>query len=378
MRPIFRFLFLGAAFLAGACKTGAVPPVKPALGAPAVGAPAIGAYVWGGYYREDASPAGLAASVRFVLDQGFGTVRIAVSPRSVGELNLGPGACTGQKDVGCILDLVLEDPVFADPRLKTLILTIGDFTTFPEHQVDPDFIAANRDRIVREYRSALAAIDRHLGITPVDVVLTNWEGDNMVYCGGVYRFAKDPQFRPGCAGGTEAGIGRRLDGLMSWFALRRATVEAYRPVSPNLRLHYAVEFNNLHILDQDCRGDGCNPALGVFRRLSSEPRPELCSYSSYDGLNRGLLDQDIATMLRVCDKVIIGEIGFPAWGPNTEKARAGYAANARALLRWKDRIFAIVFWNAFESKNAADKGYGLWTAEGAPRNITALPPALRP
>jgi len=338
----------------------------------------VGAYVWGGYYREDASAAGLAASVRFVLDQGFGTVRIAVSPRTVEELHLGHDTCAGDRQVGCILDQVLADNVFTDPRLKTLILTISDYATFPGHELDAGYIAANRDRIAGEYRAALAVLDRRLGSHPIDVVLSNWEGDNMVYCGAAYSYAHDPKFRPGCAGGTEAGIAQHLDGLMAWFQLRRDTVYAYRPASPGIRFHYAVEFNSLHIVQQDCKGGGCNPALSVFHRLKDGPRPELCSYSSYDGLNRGLLEADIRTMLTICDKVIIGEIGFPAWGPNAERARSNYAANTAALLRQKDHIFAVVFWNAFESKNASDKGYGLWTAEGLPRNLTALPPALRP
>ena len=339
--------------------------------APAAEAP-VGVYVWGGYYREDASLAGLAASLRFVLDRGFSTIRIAVTPHRAEEMRLGAEICPTHRDLGCFLDRILAEPVFQDPRLKTLMLTLSDFTTEPGRQLDPAFVAAHHEAIAGEYRGALAAIDRRLGGHPLDVVLSNWEGDNLVYCGGVYRYATDPRARLACAGGTQAGIKSRLDGLMAWLALRREAVAGFHPRSPNLRLHDAVEFNSLHILEQECKTGGCAPALSVFKRLAAGPRPELCSYSAYDGLKRGMLEQDIETMLRFCDKAIIGEIGFPG------QAAAGYAAAAPVVLRHRDRIFAIIFWNAFESKNATDKGYGLWTAEGAPRAIDALPPSLRP
>jgi len=341
-------------------------------GGPAnAGVPGIGAYVWSGYYRDDASAAGFASSAQFVLDQGFTTLRITASPTTVAELHLG-AACASNPQIACILNQQLAGAAFSDRRLRLLILTIADFAA-SGHYTDPVFIAANRARIAAEYTAALAFLDKRLAGMSVDVVLTNWEGDNMVYCGAAYSYATSPSFRVACP-----GIKSRLDGFMAWSELRRGIVESYQAGSPGLHYHYATEFNVMHMLATECKGV-CDPTLDVLHRLAVLPaRPALCSYSAWDSFNRGLLAADLDPIRAVCDQVIIGELGFAATGSANAVAQQGFADAGAAIARNASWIPATILWNAFEVPETVNKGYGLWTVSGAARNLTLLPAALRP
>ncbi len=92
----------------------------------------------------------------------------------------------------------------------------------------------------------------------------------------------------------------------------------------------------------------------------------------------GTLIKTIEQLLSVCNRLILGEVGIRSKGGDNDVVRERYGEVEAGLALYRGRISAVVLWNAFEAKQSAAPGYGLFRYDGKPLGITLLPAGLQP
>lgn len=355
---------VGAALAACAILLLSSAPVSAA--APA---PLIGPYIWGGYLPGKTLAERRAKSVRFMLDKGFKAVRIAISERDTG-----PSDCPGPHRLTCAVTTALRDRTFDDARLRLLMITLQDSRVRQLLNRPVETNKAALKALGEEYDEALNALAMRFRNHKVTIVISNWEGDNMVYCGAVYRFGRDPGFAHKCAPDGRADIARRLDAFFDWVRVRRDEVLAVKRRYPGLDLRYAVEFSALHLDDPHCTI--CDPRQLVVSRLMSEGQHDLCSYSAYQSVRRRSLPRDIEELASTCRQLILGELGIDHLRPNV--AAQHWQDAAAAIMRERSRLFAVFVWHGFDSADTGKPGFGLFEGDGSPTGIKQMPASLLP
>lgn len=329
--------------------------------------PLVGAYVWGGLLNGKPTVENFHDSVKFVLDHGFEAVRFAVTPGSL--TSYGVPSCAAADQMRCALKSLLDAPVFDDERLKLVVITLHDFSFGQRPMVDADFLERHRAALVQEYRAGLAVISQRFANRKTTVVISNWEGDNIVYCGSVYRFATIEQFAVDCRGQAASNVEHRMQGFVAWLKLRSELVDEARRNSPAVSLLHAPEVNNVVLFEHRCRHQ-CDPSATLLGRLGELPGLRLCSYSAYDSVRENLLSAALTRLSTVCPAIMLGEIGIRT--PDVSSAQADKRAESVI-----DQVrhasvplpSAIIVWNAFEARASRDAGFGLFEEDGRPRTF---------
>lgn len=376
--PHALLLAMLAAWPAG--RASAQPAEAPAAGTPV--APLVVPYLWGGMLEASGGAnagAGVARfhrSVGFLLDHGFQAVRFTVTTAALPELGLAGGLCRAEQGIACPLEAALADPVFDRPELGLLMVTLHEARA--REALGEGLSAAAEDDLAAEFSLALDVLWRRFRGRRLRVVVSNWEGDNMVHCGSVARYARQADFAARCETGAGDGVDLRLARFMAWMALRDRAVAAARRRHPAFDLEHAPEFNIARLGPDNCN-TRCDVRRTVFEAIAREGGRKLCSYSAYNSTNRGLLAEDLPRLLRGCERLILGELGFDAARQGQEGARRGFALAAEAVARFPGRVPAVVVWNAFNraGSEARDR-HGLFDADGGAALLPALPPALAP
>jgi hypothetical protein len=236
-----------------------------------------------------------------------------------------------------------------------------------------------RQTIKTEFSASLSVIQKRFEGKPIKIILSNWEGDNIVYCGAVARFIKSSEFAQRCDGADGQGIERRLVRFGEWVELRDSAIQDIKRRHPNLDVEQAPEFNIANLHPERCV-QSCDEKSTVLNFLAAQGSRPLCSYSSYNSINTGMLSQDLPKILQICDKVILGEVGFGNKQRGSLGVTQGYAKVAEAVAANRDRISAVVFWNAFSRGQSAapEDSFGLYNDDGSLENLRYLPAELRP
>lgn len=337
--------------------------------------PIVGAYLWGGMLQGAEGTDRFHKSLKFLLDQGFQAVRFTVSSSTLRELGLDRVSCGQPRRIGCYLEKALADPVFDDQRIKLLMITLHEFGS---QEALSRGVDGDRAREVEtEFRQAVDILQRRFAGRPVRIVISNWEGDNMVYCGAVFGYMRNASKARACDSQDGNGIQRRLTNFLDWMKLRDAVVQAARARHPDFNIAHAPEFNVANLRTQQCV-TSCDATKTVFETLARAGQRPLCSYSSYNSATRGQLQQDLPRLLRTCQQLILGELGFPERRGN-ETVRSGFATAAAAIAQQQDKIPAVIIWNAFNVPGVTrDNSYGLFRQDGSRGNIDNLPAELQP
>lgn len=339
----------------------------PGSAQPQTGRPLVGAYVWGGLLHGTPTIENFHESVKFLLDRGFEAVRFAVTPGSLASY--GVPSCAATEQMRCALKPLLDTPVFDDARLKLVVITLHDFSFGQRPMVDTDFLEQHRAALAEEYRAGLAAIAERFANRKTTVVISNWEGDNVVYCGSVYRFATVEQFAADCREQKADNVEHRMQGFIAWLKLRSELVDEVQRNSPAATLLHAPEVNNVVLFEHRCRHQ-CDPSATVLGRLRELPGLRLCSYSAYDSVRENLLAAALTRLSAVCPAIMLGEVGIRA--PAVSSAEADLRAKSviDQVRRASPQVpFAIIVWNAFEARASRDAGYGLFEEDGRPRTF---------
>lgn len=339
--------------------------------------PDIGVYVWGGLLNKGEAAGQLSRSVDFLLDQGFASIRFATT-RSAGDayrLNLS-GCPDKRPDLTCFLRQQLGSRTFDDPRLTSLYITLEDTGT-DWKMIGGKGIPTQAKLAMRaEYDAAFDYLAKRFSHHPIPITILNWEGDNEIYCGAAYQFATQAAFRKKCL--LAGDPAPRLSRFVDWMDIRQQAVNAANRRHPGLVLRIGYEVNNLRMFSRDCQPAGqCGSFATVLEAVGkARKHVPLCSYSAYDSLNHETLALDLPLLLTICEKLILGEVGFRLAGNNMQAALAKHTAFIDAIRPYIGRISAIIYWNGFESSTGKDLGFGLFTNEGKPLMINAVMPSL--
>ena len=244
---------------------------------------------------------------------------------------------------------------FDHPGIGVYLLTTYDATTTPGNPTEKAFLnpnfytASNTAALEREYREFTFYLYQTYHGTGKRFIISNWEGDNEIYCGSTYGYAKDASFRNSCnmaypslhlgqQYGSVPNPYAALGAMQLWFAARQRGVAQGRLDAANagysgVEVYHAPEFVSVNILrNSPCRlEDGfCAPGEPT-KSLLYDAIPYLdfdfVSYSAYNSTNltspdespnsaKARLVNDLDTIQSVISSrnIIIGEFGHGSLG----------------------------------------------------------------
>jgi hypothetical protein len=333
----------------------------------------VGIYHWGSQY-----PTSVSQGVRQIAALGGHIARIALSARSYVDYQMA-SACypnfsltsfAQEPDIKAALD---------NPDIDVYMLTAYDGTSFSDciHQnfLVPAFYTSDaQSKMVDEYAEFTLYLYRTYVKTHKRFIISNWEGDNSIYCGSANSYAVDQQFQAYCNSiyarsyGGNQSPNDSIAGLKFWFEARQQGVAKGRQMAAALgiggtRVLVAPEFCVINVL----RNQGLKSVLYDVLPFTSF---DYVSYSSYESINQAdpvaALIADLNTIRDVVGStaIIIGESGFARsqWGDQAV-ARTSEVINA-ALSFGTPYLFQ---WGLYDQ--SASNTFGLFDTNG---NGTAL------
>jgi hypothetical protein len=334
----------------------------------------IGIYHWGGQFSQSVSQ-GVAA----ISALGGEVVRISLSARFYRDYNMGTDCLPGFTLTGG-----MQDPdvirALADPRIKVVMITAYDGTTYGDCQqmryFDPAFYSEQNTAALRkEYSDLTLYLSRTYLRSRKVFILSDWEGDNAIYCGDAYDFALTAEFRRACLAQYETQYGvasptEAFQGLRLWLDARAKGISDGRDLARadgirGVRVLHAPEFNIVRALHD--RG-----FESVLYDVLPSATFDYVSYSAWESINTadpsGNLCTDLDTIRSVtgADRIIVGETGFSrtAW-PGLDVERTNRVISA--ALHWG--VAYIMQWNLYD-QDARDE-FGLYDLQGHPTPLAA-------
>ncbi len=329
--------------------------------------PVIGIYHWDG-----AAAKSISAGVERIAELGGRAARIAVSARYYTDYNAG-SEC--YRDFS--LPAIVREPdlrrALGNERIEIFMLTAYDGTSFGDcttkRFLNPEFYTAeNTASMVKEYSDLTLYLYETYKNTGKQFILSNWEGDNTIYCGGAYAYATDPAFRAECDrryselySGND-GPEKSLTGFRLWFETRELGIADGRQRARALgfggiEVYQAPEFSIVRTL----RDAGLKSVLyDVLPYLGFER----VSYSSYESIDRtdpaAALEADLETIRGVsgATRIIIGEMGFArsVWKEDAIGRIQAIVSTAAAA-----GVPLIFQWQLYDQAPGID--YGLYDSE---------------
>jgi hypothetical protein len=335
----------------------------------------LGIYHWGGRHA-----AGFEAGIRDLISLNAGIARIALGPKSDIDYNRGK-SCIGGFSLPRALDDLDLRSALAHPRLKVVVMTVFDGASFGDCQthsyLSPAFYTPDRRAaLIEEYSDFVYRLYVLFHGTGKQFILSNWEGDNAIYCGSAHRFVISGQFRAQCLSAYPISYaGNRhphdsIQGMILWFNARHTGVErgrerALRDGYTGVRTAIAPEFSAVRML----RDHGLWSVLfDVIPRV----RFDYVSYSAYESLDSpdpsSTLKADLDTIRAVTGvepgQIVIGEFGFANSVYGTSQIERSKAV-AEAAIAWG--VFFLLQWNLYDQDR--ENNFGLFDGDG---NITEL------
>ena len=333
----------------------------------------VGIYHWAGLGARSVSE-----GVDRIRRIGGHAVRLTLSARYYSDYNLAAGCYDD-----FTLSAVAAEPdvagALADPAIAFYMITAYDGVTFSDCQtsrfLNPDFYTpSNVARIEEEYAAFTYQLYELGAGTGKRFLISNWEGDNAVYCGAAYRYAMDQPFQSWCdenyaflyAGNS--GPAESLEGLRLWFTARWRGIEEgkRRAAAAGLRdvaVFTAPEFSIVRALHDHGLGS-------VLYDVVPNVPFDYVSYSAYESINRPdaarELRKDLDTIREVAgtDAVVLGEVGFSrsVWGSETAARTQTVVETA---LDWG--VSYVFQWALYD--HSAEVDFGLCDPQGRETSV---------
>lgn len=350
---------------------------------PAHAAGWVGAYVWGGVVTQSAGVQRFYDTVGLALASGFDTIRIAPGPTAIDATPLN-SSCTGSDNLACYAQILFASPVWNHPGLKRVMLTAIDRKCQSiggnNGCLTASTLTANQAAIKAEYADLFAYLATRFAGRNVQFILSNWEGDNFVFCGDAFGIGTSGTKAQACQATFPAGQTnvQRLQAHLQWHAIRDSAVSDFVAANPTFNLIHAPEFNSYNLFNSGC-GGFCDPNTDtVLKQIALAGGRQYCSYSSYDSqgpANGTYLANVQAILATACTNLIIGEAGY-------DLLNAGGLRNNVELfkaldqLRTQPGVLGVIPWNAVNPGNGSQK-FGIFDTTGASQLLQFLGP-LRP
>lgn len=332
----------------------------------------IGIYHWGGQLTTS-----MSSGVERIASLGGHVARVAYSPTYYTDY----GVRTGCYPNYSLSNLAQEPDVqraLDNPDIHVFILTAYDGLTFGDcrhHKYfNPDFYTAeNIAALKAEYSDFVLYLFRRYANTNRRFILSNWEGDNAVYCGAAWGYAVDPATRTDCdqtypdkyeGNATPA---QSFAGMRLWLLTRQAGIDDGLARARVLGLTgfevlHAPELNIVTTLEQ-------YGLPSLLRDVLPSLQPSYVSYSSYESLGTNdpasSLAADIATIRAITGVrgLIIGEAGYP----RSDTQQVGHISVALQV-SLQCAVDYFIYWNLNDQSSTASFGLfdftGDFTATG--------------
>ncbi len=338
--------------------------------------PAIGVYLgWVGTHPGDR----LKEGARLAKQSGFQTIRLPLVASIERDFGIGT-VCNERQTLEALVSLPAYANVLADPAFRTVFLTVwGDPNSYdgcgvrdPTNDQHPHkrylersfySVQANRDRMRDEYANLTYRIYQTYQDSGKVFGISNWEGDNELYCDGAWYFANKPSFKSDCEKKrvTDEAVlayrdflNLRQQGIES--GRRRAALEGLKGIS----VVSVVEVSALRFLKDSQLPSMLNEVIPFVSR------PDYVSYSAWESI--GSADQlfkDLTELQkRFQERLIVGEFGFDR---GLDPAAADHATTTISTMQAAHTPYAIL-WQIFDQPplvGLGDKGlYGLYDDAG--------------
>jgi hypothetical protein len=191
-----------------------------------------------------------------IVQLGGHVARVVLSPRYYLDYNLGSTCYPGYS----LSTLAREADVqrtLGNPSLDVLMLTAYDGVSFADCQhprfLNPSFYTPeNTAAIEQEFSDFTLYLYESYQHTTKRFIISDWEGDNAVYCQAAYSYATNLQFRSYCDANYLALYGNQsvaesIQGLKLWEQARQRGIAAGRSRAAaegigDMRVYLAPEF----------------------------------------------------------------------------------------------------------------------------------------
>jgi hypothetical protein len=322
----------------------------------------VGFYHWGGKQPDDFSK-GIASLQRL---QGR-IFRISLSARM--ELDYGIGSrCLADFSLPGVLERPHVRRAVTDPQLEMLMITAYDGVSFADcathAYLSPGFYTPEHtEKLVQEYEAFAYRLRELAHSRRVQLIISNWEGDNAIYCGSAYSYTISTEFQESCTDaypGPYAGNRRpseSIAGMILWHRARYAGISKGNARADKAGLNskpvlVAPEISAVRMLE-------AKGLPSVLRDVVPHIPFDYVSYSSYESLSSedpaAVLSSDLRTIRAVAatDRIIVGEVGFPRASTSN-----GLVAKTIKVLRAAIESGAayIIQWNLHDGSSADQFG----------------------
>lgn len=356
------------------------------LALPARSAGWVGAYVWGGVVTQSTGVQRFYDTVRLSLAAGFDTIRIAPGPSAV-DGNIIAGSCPGDDNLACYSRILFASSVWDHPNLKRIMLTAIDrkcqsLAGGNQGCLTASTLTANKVAIKAEYAAMFTVLRDRFAGRSIQFILSNWEGDNFVFCGSAYDFGRN-------AGGTAAANCQatfpsgqtnvqRVQAHLLWHSYRDEAVAEFIAANPGFNLINAPEVITYNLFNPGC-GGLCNPETDtILKQIALAGGRPYCSWSSYDAqgpANGAYLAAVQDILATACQNLIIGEAGFDLLGAGNLQ-RNVEVFKALDQIRNVPGVLGVIPWNAVDPASGSQK-FGMFDTNGKAQLLPFLGP-IRP
>lgn len=289
-------------------------------GASAVPSSVIGFYDWGGERPDDFSE-GMA----HLRELNARVARITLSARMDIDYRTG-SQCIAGFSLPATLQRSQLRRVLTEPQLDVVMITaydgagFSDCATYP--YLSPGFYTAeNTRRVIQEYSDFAYQLRQLNDGNGKQIILSDWEGDNAIYCGSAYLYVISSDFRQSCESiYTSTYPGNRspddtVQGMILWHRARYAGVAAGNARADadgfhSQRIQVAPEISAVHMLS-------ASGYKGILQDVIGHVPFDYISYSAYESLGTPdptqSLRNDLNTIRDITGttRIILGEMGYP-------------------------------------------------------------------
>jgi hypothetical protein len=344
----------------------------------------VGTYIWGGLVSQGTGAQQVYNSVNHVLVAGFDTVRLKIGPSQAADYGLSPDPCPSDKTLACYARAMLASSAWDNPGLKRVMVTAHDFSAYlaaggNSGYLNASVLTANATAIKAEYVGLIQVLYDRFSGRGVQIILSNWEGDNLIFCGSAFDFGRVGGNAATCQATFPAGQTnvQRIQNYMQWLALKDQAVSDFLAAHPDANVIHAPEFNNYKLFAPGCSGL-CDPSTDtLLKQFAASGGRQYCSYSSYDtqGPANGSYLAAVQDILTICQNLIIGEAGYDLLtAANLQNNIALYGALDQ--IRQQPGVLGVIPWNAFNPASLSQR-YGLFSSDGSSQLYHYLGP-LKP
>jgi len=346
----------------------------------------IGVYLgWVGTYPGDR----LKEGARLAKEFGFETIRLPLVASVETDFGIG-STCHDRASLADLVSLPAYASVLGDPAFHSVFLTVwGDTNSYDacdardprtdqhphKRYLDPEFYstAKNRDRMREDYAALTYRIYKDYRGSGKIVGISNWEGDNELYCNAATLYAINAAFRSACDGKRHTSdvlaayrqfLTLRHEGITQ--GKRRARKDGFTGVT----VREVMEISSVRFL-KDRHFESM-----LYDVIPQLPEADYISYSAWESLgNPDQLAADLRELqTRFNGRAMVGEFGFDG---GADPLAADHAAAALAVMR-KAPVGYAMWWQIFDQPPLVgldDQGmYGLYDDNG---HLTTIGARLR-